>query len=458
MGPFVPGDVVGDKYRVECVLAKSQHAILLAAFDEVLERGVALKLLPNLRQPKRIARFVREARSAAKLESEHVVRILDVGTALGGMPFMVLERLEGFDLGELLTRDGPLPPARIADYMLQVCEGLAHAHVAGIVHRDVKPQNLFLAARADGVTLVKIVDFGIAKAAERERENTLTGSIAVLGSPTYMSPEQIEAPKEVDQRADIWSLGVVMYKLATGRPPFAGDSFQELAKNVAAGLAAPFDKQGAGYADLERIVRRCLQKAPSDRYADVLALARDLMVLAPTRAADVLPRIAFVSGAPDAASPSDEHTLPLNTQPPPAVERAFASPPPGPQPAESSVPKSIGIAVTAIAALAVIVVAVAAISSARAREAVRAPPVAIVSGAPPGDLAPPPTVALDPAPPATSTTHAAPVPSGGSASSGTPTPRGVGRPTRPRSTNAGAAQPSPPPGTEALPKALGGRI
>ena len=455
MGPFVPGDVVGDKYRVECVLAKSQHAILLAAFDEVLERGVALKLLPNLRQPKRIARFVREARSAAKLESEHVVRILDVGTALGGMPFMVLERLEGFDLDELLARDGPLPPARIADYMLQVCEGLAHAHVAGIVHRDVKPQNLFLAARADGVTLVKIVDFGIAKAAERERENTLTGSISLLGSPTYMSPEQIEAPKEVDQRADIWSLGVVMYKLATGRAPFAGDSFQELARNIAAGVPAPFDKQGAGYADLERIAHRCLRKSPADRYADVLALARDLMVLAPTRAADVLPRIAFVSGASASIMPSDEHTLPLDTHRTATFERPAVPPPT----AESRVPKSIGIAVTAIAAVVVVVVALAVVSSARTREAAKAPPAATAStSTPPGDLAPPPAITLDPPPPPTSTAQAAPAASGGAGGSGAPTPRGVGRPARPRSTNAGAAQPSPPPGTEALPKALGGRI
>ncbi|MBS2019298.1 MAG: serine/threonine protein kinase [Deltaproteobacteria bacterium] len=452
MGAFVPGELVGDKYRVECVLAKSPHAILLAAFDEVLERGVALKLLPTVRQPRRIARFVREARAAARIESEHVVRILDVGTFEGGMPFMVLERLEGFDLGELLARDGPLPPARIADYVLQVCEGLAHAHAAGIVHRDVKPQNLFLAARADGVTVVKIVDFGIAKAGERDRENTLTGSIAVLGSPTYMSPEQIDAPKDVDGRADIWSLGVVMYRLATGTSPFAGETFQELARNVAAGAPAPFGRQGPGYADLERIVMRCLQKAPADRYPDVLALARDLTVLAPTRAAEVLPKIAFVSGTPDAVNVSEERTLPLDTQRPPGVAPPLPSGSVDLAREDARVPKGIGIAVTVVAALVVVVVAVAVLSSARARDAARAPgpPAGSGAAAPTADP-PPPVIALDPAPSPPPTTTSSP-----HGSSSAATPRGVGRPARPRSTNAGAA--APPPGNEPLPKALGGRI
>jgi len=285
------GTLVADKYRVECVLAQTDQSMLIAAWDEVLERPVALKLLPSVRQPRRVTRFVREARVVANIESDHVVRILDVGTLPNGSPFMVLERLDGCDLGGLLERDGPLPPGRIADLMLQACEGLAHAHTAGIVHRDIKPGNMFFAQRADGTAILKLLDFGIAKR-DQPMEDEVTRTMQLLGSPTYMSPEQIDHAKNVDPRSDIWSLGVVIYKLATGRAPFKGDTIATLASEIQRGIIPPSSMPP----ELERIVKRCLQRDRDARYPNVLGLARDIAQLAPARGEQLVPRIAFLFG------------------------------------------------------------------------------------------------------------------------------------------------------------------
>ncbi len=297
------GELIAGKYRVECVLAKSEQAILLAAHDEVLDRPIALKILPGMREKRRAARFLREARTAARLESDHVVKILDVGTTKDDTPFIVLERLEGVDLAMLLERDGPLPVERVADYAIQACMALAHAHAEGIVHRDIKPQNLFLAARADGSTIVKLLDFGIAKAEDaRGDEATLTSSYALLGSPAFMSPEQIQRPRDVDGRADIWSLGVVMYRLLTGNSPFTGDTLPLLVRSVLEGLTVPPSSRRADLPpQIDAVVMRCILRDREQRFPNVLALARALAPLAPPRAVELVRGIAFVSGDRDAS-------------------------------------------------------------------------------------------------------------------------------------------------------------
>ena len=205
-----PGDVVAGKYRIE--------------------RRVALKVLlvDAMRGDETVERFVREAQAAARLDSEHVVRVMDAGSLENGLPFFVMEHLEGYDLDEMLTLEGPIEPTMLVDYTLQVLAALAQAHAAGIVHRDLKPANLFLAVTDDGRDIIKVLDFGISKQdSDRAHWKQLTGQ-GILGTPSYMSPEQLRSSKSVDARADIWSLGVCLYQLATGTLPFDGDGPGEI--------------------------------------------------------------------------------------------------------------------------------------------------------------------------------------------------------------------------------------
>jgi serine/threonine-protein kinase len=426
------GTLVADKYRVECVLAQSEQSMLLAAWDEVLERPVALKLLPSVRQPRRVTRFVREARVVANIESDHVVRILDVGTMPNGSPFMVLERLDGCDLGGLLERDGPMTPQRIADLMLQACEGLAHAHTAGVVHRDIKPGNLFLSSRADGTAVVKLLDFGIAKRdAAPAEEHDVTRTMALLGSPTYMSPEQIDAAKNVDARSDIWSLGVVIYKLATGRAPFKGDSLAILASEIQRGVIPPSSMPP----ELERIVHRCLQRDREARYPSVLELARDLAPLATARGEQLVPRIAFLFGVREAVSAETRvapQTVPPMHRPPPSRAPIFV----------------IAFSILGLAALTAFVLHRRS-ATAQASAATDPPPIIATTTAPTA------TVTTTATPPVTATAE--------EPSSDPPDPKPRTAAARDPRRVPAARPPSPPPPPPAapassLPKVLGGRI
>ncbi len=225
------GDVLAGKYRVERVLGQGGMGVVVAAMHLQLEQRVALKfLLPEaLQHPEQLTRFSREARAAARMRNDHVARVIDVGTLDTGVPYIVMEYLDGSDLSHYLEKQGPLAIAQAAALTLEACEGLAEAHALGIVHRDLKPANLFLARTRDGTTCLKIVDFGISKIlAPGTGEFDMTRTGTVMGSPYYMSPEQMRSSRAVDARADIWSLGVILYELVSGRVPFDAPTLPQL--------------------------------------------------------------------------------------------------------------------------------------------------------------------------------------------------------------------------------------
>ncbi|HSO38686.1 MAG TPA: serine/threonine-protein kinase [Labilithrix sp.] len=282
------GDLLAGKYRVERILGEGGMGVVVAAHHELLDQHVAVKLLyQDIADREAQSRLLLEARACAKLQSEHVARVVDVDTGADGLPFIVMELLEGADLCQIADARGALPRWLVVDYILQALEGLAHAHSRGIVHRDLKPSNLFLANRPDGTQIIKILDFGISKSTdpvvdgpgERKKAMQLTGGRAVLGSPPYMSPEQVRSPKTVDSRTDIWSLGIVMYELLTNSMPFGGDEMNETFAQILEREPQPIRQIVNGVPEgLERIVMRCLAKNRDGRFADVSELARALVV------------------------------------------------------------------------------------------------------------------------------------------------------------------------------------
>ncbi|MCC6647127.1 MAG: protein kinase [Polyangiaceae bacterium] len=286
-----PGDVLAGKYRVERVIGAGGMGVVVAATHLQLGELVALKfLLPaSLAHAETVARFLREARAAARIKSEHVARVSDVGPRENGAPYIVWEHREGRDLSALLEQDGPLSPELAITYVLQACEAIAEAHALGIVHRDLKPSNLFVARRIDGAPIVKVLDFGIAKAdAPDGGADVVTATNTTMGSPRYMSPEQVRSARRVDQRSDLWSLGVILHELVAGEPPFTGESPASLLATVVMDEPARLrDARPDAPEELERVVLRCLEKDPADRYADVGELARALGPLAPGARASV---------------------------------------------------------------------------------------------------------------------------------------------------------------------------
>jgi serine/threonine-protein kinase len=274
-----PGDVVRDKYRVERVLGAGAMGMVVAATHLKLGVTVAIKLLRSELKatPRVVERFMREARAASRLRGDNAVRILDVDETDDSRPFIVMEYLEGEDLFRVLKKKGgPLSFAEAVEYLLQACAGIAEAHRKGIVHRDLKPANLFLTRRADGSPLIKLLDLGISKVlVEDEEAHQLTGPTSVLGSPSYMSPEQLRNAAGVDARSDIWSLGVVLYQLLTGRLPFSATNSAALAAHIAADPPKPLDLEGPAKMAVP-IILRCLEKQPDDRYGDVAELAEAL--------------------------------------------------------------------------------------------------------------------------------------------------------------------------------------
>ena len=269
------GSILAGKYRVERLIGEGGMGMVVAATHLHLGTQVALKFLHHdmAMNEQMTQRFLREARASALLKSEHVCRVSDVGTLENGASYIVMELLAGYDLSSLLRQHGPMPINTASEYILQALVALAEAHAAGIVHRDLKPGNLFWTQRPDGSALIKVLDFGIAKA-PGSVNFSLTQTSTVMGSPGYMSPEQLKSSKEVDARSDIWSIGVVLYELVTGRTPFSGDSITELALRVA---MDPTPELPPGFPPtFQAIVARCLEKDPQRRYHDVAELAAAL--------------------------------------------------------------------------------------------------------------------------------------------------------------------------------------
>jgi len=241
-----------------------------------------VKLLPALaqRDPEVVARFVREAQTAARIQSPHVARVLDVGMLESGASYIVFEHLDGMDLADWLAARGPLPVKEVLRYALEICEALAEAHALGVVHRDIKPENLFLSRGQDGGTSIKLIDFGISKITQPSwvgTELSLTRSQTLMGSPKYMAPEQLRAARAADERSDIWSLGVVMYELLAGRGPFQADTLADLCAAVLKEEPTPLaELRPEIQPDVEQAILRCLRKSPADRFANVSELARAL--------------------------------------------------------------------------------------------------------------------------------------------------------------------------------------
>ncbi len=278
---MAPGLFAG-KYELIQQLGEGGMGVVHLAVHKALDQRVAIKLLhaAALSDPSSLERFNREGRLAAALKSEHVARVLDVGVTEHSEPYMVMEYLEGEDLQSYVRDRGPLSVGEAAQYVLQACEAIAEAHGQGIVHRDLKPANLFLTKRVDGRPLVKVLDFGISKLsaeAQQGQNVPLTLTRAVMGSPSYMSPEQLRSSRSADLRSDIWSLGVVLHELLTGRLPFHAETLTELTVKV---VTEPAPAPSSIRPDLPRvidaIIERCMQKDRERRYPSVAALARDL--------------------------------------------------------------------------------------------------------------------------------------------------------------------------------------
>jgi serine/threonine-protein kinase len=295
------GEVLAGKYRVERVLGTGGMGVVVAARHLELGQRVALKLLlpEGLDDAATVERFAREARAAARLESEHAVRVLDVGRLKDGAPFLVMEYLDGEDLGALLDRVGRVEISEAVDLVLQAMEAIAEAHGIGIVHRDIKPRNLFLTRRRDGRRIVKVLDFGLAKVL-RTNDPKLTATSTVMGSPQYMSPEQMKGAGDVGLATDVWSLGVCLYELIAGRVPFDGATMPELFAAVLTDAPAPLEAVRPDVpVELARAVHRCLEKDAKLRTESVAELARAIEPFGSTASAGMALRIeAFLSSAP----------------------------------------------------------------------------------------------------------------------------------------------------------------
>ena len=303
-----PGVVLAGKYRIERVLGQGGMGVVAAAYHIHLEQRVALKLmLPHaLANTEAVSRFVREARAAARITSEHVARVFDVGTLETGAPYIAMEYLEGADLSQLLASRGRLPVDEAIDYLLQACEALAEAHRVGIVHRDLKPGNLYLVQRVDGQQLIKVLDFGISKmsGASAQSDAPATRTSALMGSPLYMSPEQMGSSRDVDPRSDIWALGVVLYEMLAGAPPFDGETLPQVCARVMSEPPPPLHARAQGLPPaLYDVVNRCLQKLPAARFQSIAELAYALEPIASGRARQSIERISRVLGVTQSSSP-----------------------------------------------------------------------------------------------------------------------------------------------------------
>jgi serine/threonine protein kinase len=335
------GEVVAEKYRIDRMIAEGGMGTVYEATHLQLDEQVAIKFLRSdfagAMNSELAGRFMREARASAKIKSEHVTRVYDVGTSQSGSPFIVMEKLDGLDLEQLVERDGVLPIAQAIDYVLEACEALAEAHALGIVHRDLKPANLFLTHRADGSSCVKVLDFGISKFKDSGTSGaamSVTKTHAVMGSPRYMSPEQMRSTKDVDARADVWAIGIILYELFAGTVPFDGESMPQICASILQDEPKPLRTlRPEVTGELDLIVARCLEKKAADRFQNIVPLARELAAFGSPNAlasaervarvleaspgyvdADSVPRMPIVSNSPSGPIQSIRvSTKPLGT-------------------------------------------------------------------------------------------------------------------------------------------------
>jgi serine/threonine protein kinase len=295
---IVPGEVLVQKYRVDRVLGRGGMGVVFAAKHLALGERVAIKVLSRSACENRdaLARLQREARILARVRNEHVVHVIDLGELENGTPFIVMEHLIGRDLGNLLEEHGRLAPASAVDFVLQACVALAAAHASGVVHRDLKPDNLFCVNRDGEAPLIKVLDFGISRFESSSEESahrfSVTSTNTVLGTPLYMSPEQLRNSKRLDARSDIWSIGVVLYELLAGFPPFSGHSFADVAIRIATETpSALTELDPPVHPGLAAVVLRCLEKEREHRFANVAELGKALRPFGPLESEATIARI-----------------------------------------------------------------------------------------------------------------------------------------------------------------------
>jgi serine/threonine protein kinase len=369
------GEQAQGRYRLVRFLGAGGMGEVYEAEHLQVGKRVAVKCLwpAYTSNPEQVERFEREARVASLVDSPHVVDVLDAGSLADGTRFFVMELLQGVTLAAELSALGALPIGRACKILTQIAVGVGAAHAAGITHRDLKPENVFLSRRGGtdhrpavpGALVedhVKVLDFGISKFRRDDMDVALTRTGTAIGTPTYMSPEQSEGSREVDGRTDIWSMGVILFRMVTGTLPFAGDSYARLLINV---ITAPAPRLRALRPEaspaLEALVARCLAKSPSDRFAtttELLAALADPAVLESGAGLDAaaLPPSADVTRARGLPAPtsSDSETRralgrPIQTNEPPRSARARSEAPPSPHGATVHVwpgaPKSVAPAV-----------------------------------------------------------------------------------------------------------------
>ncbi len=399
--PAQLGEVLEGKYRLDRVVATGGMGVVVAAMHLNLDQRVAIKFVsPQLAGDDGVVRrFLQEARAAARLRSEHVVRVFDVDTLSSGTPYIVMEFLEGEDLSAMLARRGWLPPSEAVDCVLQACEAIAEAHLLGIVHRDLKPGNLFHCARADQLPFVKVLDFGVSKllpgARVAWRERASTGPHVVMGTPVYASPEQLCSSSRVDVRADIWALGVILYELIAGRPPFRGDTFLELRAKVAKGSIQPLHELRPEVPpELGAVVARCLAKEPQNRYATVAEFAEALAGHAPRSASLSVKRVENILRTQlDATLPSATGSRAVPRVPPSVASTKRTAP------TRHSPRVMLGSVAGGVVGGALIAALVASVPRLESRSTLRSAEGAAAPAAVPAAIAPPlPSASLEPLP------------------------------------------------------------
>jgi len=290
------GDVIAGKLQVTHILGRGGMGVVVAAMHVHLQEKVALKILLPSKSTDRESRtrFLREARVTARLQNEHIAKVMDIGLLDSGSPYFVMEYLEGIDLKRLLEVHGPLDIPVAVNYVAQACEGIAEAHARAILHRDIKPSNLFLTKRYDGSDLIKVLDFGVSKARALgpSEESYHTEAGTVLGSPSYISPERLEENDDVGPPADVWSLAVILYELLTGRPPFWQPTPALICSEILSYKPPPLVREHRPDVPpaLEAAIAHALERDVCRRTANVAQLASEMLDALPNdaRAAETI--------------------------------------------------------------------------------------------------------------------------------------------------------------------------